>query len=200
MTVQAPGPEYQGLDGQRSWSFYFDHGFDYLSQNRRTGDVFLGGGDLGPEQLISQLGEPSDEHESVAAKAHLAGVVPSILKAEATTAEGNSYPRGLAIKASWTGIMCATLDGVPLVGRLPKQALDHADGDMSSAEWISAGYGGYGMVNAWLCGRAMADMILQRDVSSWFPEQYLVTTQRMEALDGQLSALLQSSQGIRALL
>ncbi|KAJ2970391.1 hypothetical protein NQ176_g8209 [Zarea fungicola] len=97
--------------------------------------------------------------------------------------------------------MCATLDGVPLVGRLPKQALDHADGDgASSAEWISAGYGGYGMVNAWLCGRATADMILQRDVSSWFPEQYLATTQRMEALDKQLSALLQSSQGIRAFL
>lgn len=198
MTVQAPGPEYLALDGQRSWSFYFENGFDYLSQNLRTGDVFLGGGDIGQEAYLSQLGEPSDENESVVAKAHLVGILPSIFKKTPTSARNN--PRGLEVKSSWTGIMCTPLDGIPLVGKLPQAALDRLSGSNSAAEWISAGYNGYGMVNAWLCGRATAEMILERDVSSWFPEQYLITTERMEELNARLKSIIRSSEGLRALL
>jgi glycine/D-amino acid oxidase-like deaminating enzyme len=198
MTVQAPGPEYPALDGRRSWSFYFEKGFDYLSQNLRTGDVFLGGGDIGEEAYLSQLGEPSDENESIVAKAHLVGILPSILK-KTPTLIGNN-PRGLEVKSSWTGIMCTPLDGIPLVGKLPQEALDRPSGSNSAAEWISAGYNGYGMVNAWLCGRATAEMILERDISSWFPEQYLVTTERIEDLSGRLKSIIGSPDGFRALL
>ncbi|EHK21837.1 uncharacterized protein TRIVIDRAFT_70786 [Trichoderma virens Gv29-8] len=198
MTVQAPGPEYPALDGRRSWSFYFENGFDYLSQNLRTGDVFLGGGDIGEDAYLSQLGESSDENENVVAKAHLVGILPSILK-KAPSSAGNN-PRGLEVKSSWTGIMCTPLDGLPLVGRLPQAALDRLSGSNSAAEWISAGYNGYGMVNAWLCGRATAEMILKRDVSSWFPEQYLITTERVGYLNARLTSVIQSSQGLRALL
>ena len=55
------------------------------------------------------------------------------------------------------------------------------------AEWISAGYNGEGMVNAWLCGVALGLMILGReDISAaktsgrpqgklheWFPKEYI---------------------------
>ncbi|KAF7549497.1 hypothetical protein G7046_g8331 [Stylonectria norvegica] len=160
VTVQAPGQKYIGLDGRRSWSFYFANGFDYLSQNVRTGDVFLGGGDIGPAEYLSQIGEPSDEHESLVAKAHLVGILPCILKQVPTPRRTD--PRGLEIKSSWTGIMCTPLDGLPLVGRLPQEALDRPWGNNSAAEWVSVGYNGYGMVNAWLCGRATAEMILAR--------------------------------------
>ncbi|OPB40762.1 FAD dependent oxidoreductase [Trichoderma guizhouense] len=198
MTVQAPGPEFPALDGRRSWSFYFENGFDYLSQNARTGDVFLGGGDIGEDAYVSQLGESSDENENVVAKAHLVGILPSILKKAPSS--GGHNPRGLEVKSSWTGIMCTPLDGLPLVGKLPQEALDRPSGSHSAAEWISAGYNGYGMVNAWLCGRATAEMILKRDVSSWFPEQYLITTDRVEDLNARWASIAQSSQGLRALL
>lgn len=164
----------------------------------KTGDIFLGGGDIGQEQYISQLGEPSDEYESVTAKSHLMGVLPSVLKQhKSTTGDG---PQGLILKSSWTGIMCTTMDGVPLVGKLPPSALDRACGDKSGAEWISSGYNGYGMVNAWLCGRATADMILGRDVESWFPEQYLITDQRMADLRALVRSSVHSADKFRALL
>ena len=198
MTVQTPGKEYPGLDGQRSWSFYFQNGFDYLSQNLRTGDVFLGGGEIGQSQHFQQLGEASDGHESILAKAHLVGIIPAVFKKD--TASVRSWSQGLGIKSSWTGIMCTPIDGVPLVGKLPQEALNRLSGGNSGGEWISAGYNGYGMVNAWLCGKATAEMILQRDVSSWFPEQYLITSSRMEALNTLLGSSVQSFETFRALL
>ena len=95
--------------------------------------------------------------------------------------------------------MCTPIDGGPLVGTLPEEALDRPSGGNSGAEWISAGYNGHGMVNAWLCGKATADMILQRDVSSWFLEQYLITSNRMEALNNLLASSAQSLETFRAL-
>ncbi|KAL1296646.1 hypothetical protein AAFC00_000129 [Neodothiora populina] len=50
----------------------------------------------------------------------------------------------------WTGIMGFSRDDKPFVGPLP-----HRDG-----LFLSAGYTGHGMPNAWLCGRAVAGMVL----------------------------------------
>lgn len=198
MTVQSPSPDYPGLDGQRSWSFYFREGFDYLSQNPRTGDIFLGGGDIGKEQYFSQLGEASDDHESIAARSHLVSILRSVLKKDTGVAKLGS--EGLKVKSSWSGIMCTPLDGIPLVGRLPQDALDRPAGGEFGAEWISAGYSGYGMVNAWLCGRATAEMILGRDSSPWFPEQYLITPSRIKDLNALLKSSIGSYETFRAVL
>jgi hypothetical protein len=62
--------------------------------------------------------------------------------------------------------------------------------EQSSAEWAAAAYSGEGMVNAWLCGKALAMMVLQHCTSEhqvqgsfapdWFPEQMLITDERIE--------------------
>ena len=52
-------------------------------------------------------------------------------------------------------------------------------------EWISAGYSGEGMAHAFMCGQALAYMLLGMEesdkrgsLSSWFPEALLVTEER----------------------
>jgi glycine/D-amino acid oxidase-like deaminating enzyme len=67
--------------------------------------------------------------------------------------------RGLAFKVFpfldtkitnvWTGIMCKTRDGLPLVGPRP----NHPN------EWIAAGFNGYGMSHGFLTGKIIAEYV-----------------------------------------
>lgn len=52
-------------------------------------------------------------------------------------------------------------------------------------EWICGGYSGEGLTHAWGCAKALAYMILGRpdEVTSWFPEEYLITEDRVEKAD-----------------
>lgn len=89
-------------------------------------------------------------------------------------------------KAMWTGIMGLSADGFPWVGRVPmkvsgrtepvvgassskvRELGNDANGQSlhsrisltSPGEWISAGYTGEGMTQAWLSGEVLARMIL----------------------------------------
>lgn len=49
-----------------------------------------------------------------------------------------------------------------------------------SGEWIAAGYSGEGMVHAWMSGKALAHMILDKDdeIREWFPDILRVTEKR----------------------
>jgi hypothetical protein len=98
-----------------------------------------------------------------------------------------------------------TADLMPFVGNLdhsltgrklrvpPKEALQ-LDVLDRPAEWISAGYCGEGMVSAWLCGAALALMVLGRgdvDVKDpepgylsgrlrdWFPDEFRIGYERV---------------------
>lgn len=88
------------------------------------------------------------------------------------------------IKAAWTGVMGFTVDGLPLVGRLPKAATLR-DG---SSEFVAAGYNGYGMPNAYLCGRYIADLILGREDEAGMPSAYLITEERLKSMDPRTAA------------
>lgn len=132
------------------------------------------------------------------AKSHLVSILPSVPRKDTGLAMLGS--EGIKVKSSWSGIMCTPLDGIPLVGRLPQDALDRPTGGKFGAVWISAGYNGYGMVNAWLCGRATAEMILGRDSSSWFPEQYFPTESKIKDLKGVLESNIRSYETFRAVL
>lgn len=52
----------------------------------------------------------------------------------------------------------------------------------SPGEWVSAGYSGEGMTQAWLCAHALALMILglekEEGVHTWFPDEYRLTEKR----------------------
>ncbi|KAK7420759.1 hypothetical protein QQX98_002563 [Neonectria punicea] len=199
MSVQNPGSAFP-KGGKQSWSFYFKDGFDYLIQNQYTGEIFIGGGELGGfETALDIHGISSDAEENLAAKSHLAGILPVVFGQKGW---GDEQPGKPLMKASWVGIMCSSLDHVPMVGMLPQQALGaRAVGDVQmGAEWVSAGYGGYGMVNAWLCGKAVAQQLMGSGVPDWLPKEYQVTPGRLTRLRLHLDEIAGTEKHLRALL
>jgi hypothetical protein len=72
------------------------------------------------------------------------------------------------------------------VGRLPDAVTCRTDHGDDGSEWVCAAFGGEGMVQAWLCGKALGTMLLERDGVlvgggadiSWFPEQLRVSEER----------------------
>ena len=73
----------------------------------------------------------------------------------------------------WTGIMGFSRDELPWVGEVPD----------TRNLYVSAGYTGHGMVNAWLCGKAVARMASSsadsRSSEVGVPTSYLVTKARI---------------------
>lgn len=200
MTVLNPGTTFKDSESQTSRSFYYLNGFDYLSQNPRTSEVFIGGGDVGGiDEGLEVHGIASDAEESIAAKSHLTGILPVLFGPDRW---GKERPDRPLLKASWSGILCNSLDGVPMVGLLPQEALGpRPAGNLhDGGEWISAGYGGYGMVNAWLSARAIAQQLLGNDMPEWLPEEYRATPERMVRLRICLSKIAGSQNHLKALL
>ncbi|PIL30769.1 hypothetical protein GSI_06937 [Ganoderma sinense ZZ0214-1] len=95
-------------------------------------------------------------------------------------------------KAQWSGILGISADMLPWVGRLPEKVSGRAQPrpelvrekksvhTAAPGEWIAAGYSGEGMVHAWMSGKALASMVLDRDeeVREWFPDILRVTEKR----------------------
>ena len=195
MSIQKPGVNFPPFNGKYSWTIYYADGFDYACQNAKTGDLFFGGGDVSRQNDgFERFANPSDATESRLALAHLRGVLPSIF------GDGVTSKDGPEIRHSWTGVLCNSLDSLPLVGRIPQEALDRPEGNRDGAEWISAGYGGYGMTNSWLCGHAVADMVLGLDPPVWLPEPLRVTSERMAALFDDLESKVSFSPDMKAML
>ncbi|KAI0369882.1 FAD dependent oxidoreductase [Pilatotrama ljubarskyi] len=123
---------------------------------------------------------------------------------------GEGAPRWGAgrTKAQWSGILGISADLLPWVGRLPeklsgrtpsKQSVAlgsqaHQNGEKigdakahlaAPGEWISAGYTGEGMVHAWMSGKALAHMLLDREdeIEEWFPDILRVTEKRWKEAD-----------------
>ncbi|KAK5203324.1 hypothetical protein LTR41_010967 [Exophiala xenobiotica] len=110
MTVQNPGHGFpQASD--HSWSFIVQGGLDYATQNPHSGEIFVGGGESNGKSHV--LGISSDADEDVAALSHQGGVLPATFGVQQW---GHELPGKPRIKASWTGILCNSLDHVPLVG------------------------------------------------------------------------------------
>lgn len=202
MSVQRPGSIFQGLNGSnRSWNFVFDVGHDYLHQNPDSGDIFLGGGDLGGfDSGLDIFGVASDANESMAVKAHLTGILPAVYGEEVfsgITMEGKNR-----MVASWCGTLGYSLDHVPMVGRLPREVVGwHGEPhSQKNKEWICAGFGGFGMTNSWLCGKALALQITGEPAPAWLPEVYRMTPSRMFRLRKHLSELIGTKEHLRALM
>ncbi|KAH6884263.1 FAD dependent oxidoreductase [Thelonectria olida] len=194
MTVQTPGDRIKAFDGKYSWAFIFRHFFDYVTQNAATGEIFIGGGDLDVDENVSEyLTSVEDDKEMTLNKIHLRGVLQEVFGT--TNSLSEEQPR---LKASWSGIMGFSIDGYPVVGKLPKEAVHRRGGN----EWIAAGYGGYGMVNSWLCGQTVAEMVLGQNVTTGMPEPYYISPARYAALLKELDDRVNraSRSGFKALL
>lgn len=184
-------------DKLQSWSFMMQGVFDYATINEHTSLVYIGGGE--PENREHSMGVSSDAEEDLAALSHLGGVLPAAF-GRANGSPGRTQSSD--VQASWTGIMGLSLDHVPLVGMIPQELLDRPAGSSAaSAEWISAGHGGYGMVNALLCGKAVAMMMLgkrQQDVD--LPEVYWLTRPRACNMRAKLRSVGSWKDHVRAML
>jgi glycine/D-amino acid oxidase-like deaminating enzyme len=184
MTVQSP--KYKALlDNPRnqSWGIIHSPGLDYMTQNVKTGELFLGGGLFQSEQGgLVDVGSSDDSELSKMATSHLINVLPAIFGDH-----NDAEKEELELKANWSGIMGFTSDGSPIVGRLPPSVTEHREGGKAAAggEWIAAGFNGYGMVNAWLAGRAVAQMALGDDVGEWLPENYVCSESRLAQMKAQ---------------
>jgi glycine/D-amino acid oxidase-like deaminating enzyme len=191
MTVQSVGPDFPRLGAGRSWSSIWERGFDYITQSPGPdGSLYLGGGLLQlPGNLAEQaldLGCSNDAELSAACSRQL------------ETAASRSFANAEDVKIvrKWTGIMGCTGDGLPLIDRLSEEWTGREDCDpKAGGEWICAGFNGFGMVNCWLSGKAMAHFVTGRgkEVESWFPvDEYACRKERLDQMtaEGSLDGFL----------
>ncbi|KAG8742949.1 hypothetical protein FRC10_000737 [Ceratobasidium sp. 414] len=183
--------------GLRSFSFLYSEGFDYLTE-RPDGTIMVGGGFAqSPQQGMAEVGISTDDAYDPTAAAHLCGTLSVLFKPQ----ENMDSDVMNDIKSIWAGSIGTSADRMPWVGRLPTRMTGRGvppprEGSKIAqpGEWVSAGYSGEGMVNAPLCAKALAMMILKPNddnVSSWFPDEMRVSERRCRKADpsGLLSDL-----------
>ncbi|PLB41033.1 NAD(P)/FAD-dependent oxidoreductase [Aspergillus candidus] len=188
MSAQNAGVKFINQGTENSWLFNYERGFDYLTQLPSGGQadaakmMFGGGFAQGQTGGVADIGISTDSELSFYADIHLSGALSSIFGRENWGAVS-----GPSVEQMWTGNMGFSADGNPWVGRLPLSATQRGgDKDSHGAEWVACAFSGEGMVQAWLCGKALALMVLNHDQQSsgagdlsWFPEQLLVTEDRL---------------------
>ncbi|EKD16287.1 uncharacterized protein L3040_009481 [Drepanopeziza brunnea f. sp. 'multigermtubi'] len=181
MTVQRSPPTFPNIGSTRSWSTHARPTYDsttgrcslglyYMTQNAKTGDIFLGGEEKPLGEILTSDDTTAGDGFAVQNLQDLPG---------AWFGEAVFPPEGKEerLRSSWSGIMGFTGDGLPLVGNLE----EGLTGRKGGGEWIAAGFNGYGMVNCWMSGIAVANMVLGRggDNKGWFPEAYLACEERL---------------------
>ena len=182
MSAQLPPKGFSHQGDNRSWSFEYDVGFDYLTQlpkrkaveNERDGggEMMFGGG-------FVQAGFSGLVEMGVASDAELNENVAVHLRQGLGGAFDNVGEDKFEVKSMWTGNMGFSVDMLPWVGKLPESLTGRGPG--KGAEWVSVGYSGEGMVNAWLCGKALAMMILgeEESIKEWFPWHMGISEKRI---------------------
>ncbi|KAJ5090618.1 hypothetical protein N7532_009302 [Penicillium argentinense] len=183
MSAQTPGNKFPCQAAEHSWMFSYDRGFDYLTQ-LPSGQMMFGGGFARSEGGgIADLGIATDDELSLYCDIHLSGALPAVFGRQ-----NWGQVKGDPVQAMWTGNMAFSTDGFPWVGQLPSSVTHRAGSSKHDvgSEWVSAAFGGEGMVQAWLCGKALATMLLlkeglastEADIS-WLPDQMIVTDERI---------------------
>ena len=145
-------------------------GLYYGNQNPKTGDVFFGG----EKVKINELLVSDDSVVTADSKENISTVLPRYF------VKGWQVGERPEVRRIWSGIMGFTADRLPLIGSLPTSVTKRGE---EHGEWIAAGFNGYGMPLCWSCGEAVAKMLLGQDVSSFLPEAFLATDERLQ--DGQ---------------
>ncbi|KAI5789659.1 FAD dependent oxidoreductase-domain-containing protein [Peziza echinospora] len=197
-----------------------------------SGVLMFGGGlSLGDDDGFGEFGLVDDGERqmygtggpNIRIAAYLGGMLQYLFrKGESgnneTLVGGNSGRGNVSSRviSNWTGIMGFSADELPWVGRVEQRIppglarLPPLDTTpfKPSGQWISAGFSGEGMVNAWGCGVKVATMVLDEingagrteyvknvhfpddgkgldvdSVDEWFPEEYLITDERIDSVN-----------------
>lgn len=187
-------PDYTGngsLPTGRAWTFFNDD-LDYAVQMPRTG-VYMFGSDVGLRTQYETMDDSENPDHLTAS--YLNGALPNYFGYESWETErvddAESVPEGAYPGRSrrvWTGIEGMSGDGFPIVGHLPASATTRkAENQSLGGEWVISAFNGEGMCSAWLCGRALSQMISSDQachVPDWFPTSYLITERRLKNMSG----------------
>lgn len=65
-----------------------------------------------------------------------------------------------------------------MVGQLTHEATSRE----GNGEWIAAGFNGYGMANAWLSGKHIADQLLEKEDDGVVPQSYRYSSKRLGSM------------------
>ncbi|KAM0428600.1 hypothetical protein ACHAPT_006961 [Fusarium lateritium] len=179
MSAQRPGASFPSSHGARSWSIIYSPGFDYVTQrldneDGTPGDLMIGGGFFRSRlQGLDQVGVWDDSQVQALPLTHIRGIMSTVFEPQ--------WGEGSKLVKAWTGILGVTGDLMPLIGRV------RPSNEKDSGEWVAAGFNGEGMVWAWLCGTALAIMVLGKEeedleegvgrpggrLAEWFPRETL---------------------------
>lgn len=190
MTAQRPGTLFPGQGGRRSWSLAFRGGYDYVTQrpgeSPHGGQLMIGGTfNIASNDGLDEIGVWDDSMTDPIAEAHLFGILPAVFGSKGW---GEDADGGRLIQA-WSGIVGFTPDMLPYAGPLDPRSTERViNSQVRSAhgEFVVGGYGGDGMVFAWLSGVAVGLMALGIDrednpkvpgmpagaVATWLPASF----------------------------
>lgn len=186
-----------------TFSFIYKNGYEYMIPRPLAsgGQHIVIGGGLGrlPGAGATEYGTVDDSSLNPEISKYLydslAGYFGPSSWGEVNKEEGEDR-----VVQEWTGIMGATADGRPFVGKVPGK-MDHRllpdyEGPKEDVPirklWISAGFNGHGMVLCLKSAEALVKMIENDGVGwlnngpasmeglSWFPESFLISEARLE--------------------
>ncbi|KZM25938.1 uncharacterized protein EKO05_0009214 [Ascochyta rabiei] len=178
-----------------TFSFIYKNGYEYMIPRPLPdgGQHIVIGGGLGRLQDAgaSEFGTVDDSllNSNISKYLHesLVGYFGSTNWGETSEVEVSKR-----VVQEWSGIMGATADGRPFVGKVPGNMdyrLDPYDAETSTISvphknlWISAGFNGHGMVLCLKSAEALVKMIENHgstDGLDWFPKSFLISKERLE--------------------
>ena len=204
MTAQRDAYETSAAGKLESCSIVGKKGYEYVMRrpggtDGSGGKLMLGGGFARSDcQGLDEVGILEDHAVSTPIVAYLSGIWLVAFK----SAQG--LPASTLVTHVWSGCMGWTVDLLPYVGVLSpgltnrKMGATQVSADTAKSmhpprEWITAGFCGDGMVQAWLCGTAVGLMLLgQEDAVSinqagrpdgrmqdWLPADMLISEARL---------------------
>lgn len=203
ITVQRPGKDTTlSAPLPTTFSFIYKDGYEYMIPRPLSDggqDIIIGGG-LGrlPQAGASEFGIVDDSSLNPAISKYLYSSLVGYFGATnwGETSDEQDLNR---IVQEWTGIMGATADGRPFVGKVPGKIRSQRLPEGHGAErevplrnlWISAGFNGHGMALCLKSAEALVKMIenegpgydnhgpVELKGLEWFPESFLVTEKRL---------------------
>ncbi|KAF2199067.1 FAD dependent oxidoreductase-like protein [Delitschia confertaspora ATCC 74209] len=171
MTMQLPGSSSTlPTPLPTTYSFIYKSGYEYMiarpseQGSDKQQHVLIGGGLCRlPEGGANEYGTCDDGVLNDDISKYLGGTCSGYFGKE-------SWGEGM-VKNEWTGIMGATADGRPFVGRMPER----------EGVWICAGFNGHGMVLCLKSAEALVHMIrgTHPDAIEWFPKSFLMAKDRL---------------------
>lgn len=198
ITAQRPGSK-TSLSSPlpTTFSFIYQNGYEYMIPRPLAGGgqhIIIGGG-LGrlPDAGASEFGTVDDTSLNTGISKYLRGSLSGYI-GSTNWGETDNEEASDRVVQEWTGIMGATADGRPFVGKVPGKMdyryLSNYHGPEKDVPleglWISAGFNGHGMVLCLKSAEALVKMIenngrtCKDDELDWFPKSFVISEDRLE--------------------